>query len=93
MSGQGEYFVLGSYGGSGMDAFVKLAHEAGICVATSDSVLSHAEDYIFDQIVRNLQKYPNAKVVVCFCEGMTVRGLLKAMRRLNATGEFLLIGR
>lgn len=76
-----------------MDAFVKLAQEAGICIAASDSVLSHADDFIFDQIIRNLQKYPNAKVVVCFCEGMTVRGLLKAIKRLNATGDFLLIGR
>ncbi|XP_054722394.1 metabotropic glutamate receptor 5-like [Uloborus diversus] len=82
----------GNYGGSGMDAFTKLAHEAGICIATSDSLLSHAEDFIFDQVIRNLRKYPSARVIVCFCEGMTVRGLLKAIRRLNATGEFLLIG-
>ncbi|GIY57906.1 metabotropic glutamate receptor 1 [Caerostris darwini] len=84
--------LAGNYGGSGMDAFVKLAHEAGICIAASDSLLSHADDFVFDQVIRNLQKYPNARVVVCFCEGMTVRGLLKAVRRLNATGEFLLIG-
>ncbi|KAG8194669.1 hypothetical protein JTE90_003139 [Oedothorax gibbosus] len=82
----------GNYGGSGMDAFVKLAQDAGICIAASDSVMSHDEDHVFDQVVRNLQKYPNARVVVCFCEGMTVRGLLKATRRLNATAEFLLIG-
>ncbi|KAG8194668.1 hypothetical protein JTE90_003138 [Oedothorax gibbosus] len=84
--------TVGNYGGSGMDAFVKLAQDAGICIAASDSVMSHDEDHVFDQVVRNLQKYSNALVVVCFCEGVTVRGLLKAMGRLNATAEFLLIG-
>ena len=31
-------------------------------------------------------------VVVCFCEGMTVRGLLIAIQKLNLTNRFLIIG-
>lgn len=30
--------------------------------------------------------------MACFCEGMTVRGILKALRRANATGDFTLFG-
>lgn len=43
-------------------------------------------------MLRNIQQDPNANVVVCFCEGMTVRGLLRALERLNLTDRFLLIG-
>ncbi|XP_023228943.1 metabotropic glutamate receptor 1-like, partial [Centruroides sculpturatus] len=82
----------GSYGVSGIEVFIKLAQDAGICIATTDSVLSNAEDKAFDAIIRNLQKYPNAHVVICFCEGMTVKGILRAAKRLNASGQFLFIG-
>ncbi|XP_067125897.1 metabotropic glutamate receptor 1-like isoform X1 [Centruroides vittatus] len=82
----------GSYGVSGIEVFIKLAQDAGICIATTDSVLSNAEDKAFDAIIRNLQKYPNARVVICFCEGMTVKGILRAAKRLNASGQFLFIG-
>lgn len=56
-------------------------------------ILSNADDESFSDVLRNLQQDPNANVVVCFCEGMTVRGLLSAMKRLNLTDRFLLIGR
>lgn len=56
-------------------------------------ILSNADDESFSDVLRNLEKDPNANVVVCFCEGMTVRGLLSAMKRLNLTDRFLLIGR
>jgi hypothetical protein len=56
-------------------------------------VLSNAEDEVFDRVIRKLDEDKNARVVVCFCEGMTVRGLLAATKRLNLTGRFLFIGR
>lgn len=55
--------------------------------------MSNAEEESFSDVLRNLVQDPNANVVVCFCEGMTVRGLLAAMERLNLTDRFLLIGR
>jgi len=76
-----------------MEVFKGIAQDAGICIANTETVTNNAEDSIFDETVRSLQKYKSAKVVACFCEGMTVRGLLKAIRRLNATGALLLIGR
>lgn len=55
-------------------------------------ILSNAEDESFSDVLRNIEQDKNANVVVCFCEGMTVRGLLKAMEKLNMTDRFLLIG-
>jgi hypothetical protein len=56
-------------------------------------VLSNAEDEVFDRVILKLDEDKNARVVVCFCEGMTVRGLLAATKRLHLTGRFLFIGR
>lgn len=84
----------GNYGESGMEAFKELASQEGLCIAHSDKIYSNAGEKHFDRLLRKLrERLPKARVVVCFCEGMTVRGLLMAMRRLGVHGEFLLIGR
>lgn len=82
-----------NYGQSGIQAFRELAEKSGVCVAREDSALSTAEDSVFDGVLRNLNQDSNAKIVVCFCEGMTMNGLLKASKRLNMTGRFMYIGR
>uniref|UniRef100_A0A8C6RU38 Metabotropic glutamate receptor 1 n=1 Tax=Nannospalax galili TaxID=1026970 RepID=A0A8C6RU38_NANGA len=83
----------GNYGESGMDAFKELAAQEGLCIAHSDKIYSNAGEKSFDRLLRKLrERLPKARVVVCFCEGMTVRGLLSAMRRLGVVGEFSLIG-
>ncbi|PNF32911.1 hypothetical protein B7P43_G01845 [Cryptotermes secundus] len=81
-----------NYGQSGIQAFRELAEKANVCIAKEDSVLSNAEDEVFDGVIRKLDEDKNARVVVCFCEGMTVRGLLASTKRLNLTGRFLFIG-
>lgn len=43
-------------------------------------------------MIKNLEEDDNANVIVCFCEGMTVRGMLKAIKHLNLTNRFLIIG-
>ncbi|CAM1291850.1 GRM1 (predicted) [Pycnogonum litorale] len=85
-------YTDGNYGGSGMDAFSDLASLAGICIAVKDSVLSNAKDEDFDTVIEKLLLYPKAKVIVCFCEGMTLRRLLIATERLGVAGQFLIIG-
>lgn len=86
--------LIGNYGESGMEAFKELASQEGLCIAHSDKIYSNAGEKHFDRLLRKLrERLPKARVVVCFCEGMTVRGLLMAMRRLGVAGEFLLIGR
>uniref|UniRef100_A0A7N8XL28 Metabotropic glutamate receptor 1 n=1 Tax=Mastacembelus armatus TaxID=205130 RepID=A0A7N8XL28_9TELE len=83
----------GNYGESGMEAFKELASQEGLCIAHSDKIYSNAGEKHFDRLLRKLrERLPKARVVVCFCEGMTVRGLLMAMRRLGVFGEFLLVG-
>ena len=77
-----------------MDAFKELAAQEGLCIAHSDKIYSNAGEKSFDRLLRKLrERLPKARVVVCFCEGMTVRGLLSAMRRLGVVGEVSLIGR
>lgn len=83
----------GNYGESGMEAFKEIASQEGLCIAHSDKIYSNAGEKHFDRLLRKLrERLPKARVVVCFCEGMTVRSLLMAMRRLGVFGEFLLIG-
>ncbi|XP_030754037.1 metabotropic glutamate receptor 5-like isoform X2 [Sitophilus oryzae] len=81
-----------NYGQSGIQAFQELAENASVCIARTASVLSGAADADFDKIILDLRRDPNATVVVCFCEGLTVKGLLAATRRLNMTNHFLFIG-
>ncbi|XP_020495483.2 glutamate receptor, metabotropic 5a [Labrus bergylta] len=83
----------GNYGESGMEAFKDMAAKEGICIAHSDKIYSNAGEQGFDKLLQKLRAHlPKARVVACFCEGMTVRGILMAMRRQRLVGEFLLVG-
>ncbi|TNM84827.1 glutamate receptor, metabotropic 5a [Takifugu flavidus] len=83
----------GNYGESGMEAFKDMAAKEGICIAHSDKIYSNAGERSFDKLLQKLRGHlPKARVVACFCEGMTVRGILMAMRRQRLVGEFVLIG-
>ncbi|XP_014325582.1 metabotropic glutamate receptor 1 isoform X1 [Xiphophorus maculatus] len=83
----------GNYGESGMEAFKELASQEGLCIAHSDKIYSNAGEKHFDRLLGKLkERLPKARVVVCFCEGMTVRNLLMAMKRQRVRGEFLLVG-
>ncbi|TMS14498.1 Metabotropic glutamate receptor 5 [Larimichthys crocea] len=76
-----------------MEAFKDMAAKEGICIAHSDKIYSNAGEQSFDKLLQKLRGHlPKARVVACFCEGMTVRGILMAMRRQNLVGEFLLVG-
>ena len=70
-----------------------MMEEADICQATADKVPNNADDQAYDAVIGNLKETMNARVVICFCEGMTVRGLLKASKRQEVDGHFLFIGR
>ena len=83
----------GNYGQSGITAFRELADVNHICIAKEDTVLSNAKDEAFDDVLTLLNEDAKANVVVCFCEGMTIRNLLKAARRLHLSHRFLFLGR
>ena len=70
-----------------------MALEAGICLAAEDKVINNADDTAYDAVIDTLAKKSRARVVVCFCEGMTVRSLLQASKRKKVSGKFLFIGR
>lgn len=77
-----------------MDEFKNNAHEDGICIANTETLINNADDSAYDKTLRSLLQYKStARVVVCFCEGMTVKGLLRAIRRLDVAGELVLFGR
>uniref|UniRef100_A0AAV2JDI8 Metabotropic glutamate receptor 5 n=1 Tax=Knipowitschia caucasica TaxID=637954 RepID=A0AAV2JDI8_KNICA len=83
----------GNYGESGMEAFKDMAAKEGLCIAHSDKIYSNAGEQSFDKLLQKLRGHlPKARVVACFCEGMTVRGILMAMRRQRLVGEFVLVG-
>ncbi|XP_056417376.1 metabotropic glutamate receptor 5 isoform X1 [Hyla sarda] len=83
----------GNYGERGMEAFKDMSAKDGVCIAHSYKIYSNAGEQNFDKLLMKLRSHlPKARVVVCFCEGMTVRGLLMAMRRQGINGEFLLLG-
>ena len=44
-------------------------------------------------MVERLLEADRARVVVCFCEGMTIRNLVRAAARANATQRLLFLGR
>ena len=86
-------FYLGSYGQSGIQAFRELTHNLNICIARDESIPTLAPDEAYDYVIGQLLQDKNANVVVCFCEGKTVNGLLAATKRMNVTRKFLIIGR
>lgn len=83
----------GSYGESGLQVFREYADREGICVAKEYSILSNDIDHEYDRLLIRIMEEPKARVIVCFCEGETVNAILKAIRRFNQTGHFLLVGR
>uniref|UniRef100_A0A3Q2U017 Metabotropic glutamate receptor 5 n=1 Tax=Fundulus heteroclitus TaxID=8078 RepID=A0A3Q2U017_FUNHE len=83
----------GNYGESGMEAFKDMAAKEGICIAHSGKIWSNAGEQSFDRLLERLRAHlPKARVVACFCEGMTIRNILMAMRRQKLVGEFVLVG-
>ena len=87
------YCVAGNYGSKGMEAFKDGMKKSGVCIAASDSVGGNADNKTYDAVLDNLISTSNARVVICFCEGGTVRRLILAMKRKNLIGHFLIIGR
>ncbi|XP_041353845.1 metabotropic glutamate receptor 5-like isoform X2 [Gigantopelta aegis] len=90
--GNPESIVLCNYGVRGMEEFEDIAKRSNICIATTENIASSSDSEAFDKIVENLLTTPNATVIVCFCEGITVKKLFQAIQRKSAVGKFLVIG-
>jgi hypothetical protein len=55
-------------------------------------ILSTDDDEKFHELLKNLEEDEKAHVIVCFCEGITVRKLLLAIKYLNMSDNFIIIG-
>ncbi|XP_048839657.1 metabotropic glutamate receptor 4-like isoform X1 [Brienomyrus brachyistius] len=83
----------GSYGESGVDAFVQKSREDGsVCISQSVKIPREPKAGEFDKIVRRLRDNPNARVVILFANEDDIRRLLQAAKRANQTGHFLWVG-
>ena len=72
-----------------------IAEEISLKLSPEDSPLKNLRiittyEYI---LIPWWQVREKARVVICFCFGDTVTGLLNASVRLNATNELLIVGR
>lgn len=76
-----------------MNAFRERAQEVGICFATLESMPPNADDAKFDELIEAIEKHPNARVVICMCEGRTLGKLFAGFKRKNITNEYLVVGR
>jgi metabotropic glutamate receptor 1 len=86
-------YTEGSYGQAGMEAFRNETSYLNVCLAMYEKIREYASNEDYENIIRRMNHTANARVIVCFCYGETVRGLLGAIRRLNLRGRFLILGR
>lgn len=84
----------GFYGDRGIAALRYRMDEIGICSETERSIDNKETEEAFLELAQDIfNPDRKAKVVVCFCQGETVAGLLKAMDTLHLQGKgYMLIG-
>jgi metabotropic glutamate receptor 1 len=87
-------YTDGSYGQAGMEAFRNETNYLNICIASYEKIRAYASMEDYEIIIKKMnQTTSNANVIVCFCYGETVRGLLGAINKLGLKGRFLILGR
>ncbi|XP_045197998.1 metabotropic glutamate receptor 1-like [Mercenaria mercenaria] len=77
----------GNYGEKGLEEFRNLAKTKNVCIANAEAAPSVDNDLAFNKIIETLLKTARARVIVCFCEGMTARRLMMAMKRIPKARE------
>ncbi|XP_043564347.1 metabotropic glutamate receptor 7-like isoform X5 [Chiloscyllium plagiosum] len=83
----------GSYGESGVEAFVQVSKEAGgICIAQSLKIPADPKRADFDKIIKSLLDTPRVRGVIIFANEDDIRQVLAAAKRANKAGHFIWIG-
>ncbi|XP_033118208.1 metabotropic glutamate receptor 3-like [Anneissia japonica] len=77
----------GEYGENGIDAFINLTRNTGICISRSEVIERGATEAVYSRIVSYLAEDKKARVVVIFAQDDQIKGLLKASN--NLTERFL----
>ncbi|XP_074644178.1 metabotropic glutamate receptor 3-like isoform X2 [Tubulanus polymorphus] len=78
----------GDYGEPGIDSFTAEARARNICIAIQVKIPANSKDSTFDNIIHELQRKPNAKVVILFIRLEDSKELLDAASRQNVTDQF-----
>lgn len=87
-------YFSGNYGQRGIESFTKLADEAGVCIAKAAKIARGATDDEHIEIIKKLMMKRRARVIICFCDGETVRSLYNATTMVpGAKNHFLVVGR
>ena len=76
-----------------MESFRNETVYLDICLAEYEKIQEYATQNDYDALIKKFNKTENARVIVCFCYGETVRGLLGAIHRLKLKGRFSILGR
>ncbi|XP_069489617.1 metabotropic glutamate receptor 4 isoform X2 [Ambystoma mexicanum] len=83
----------GSYGESGVEAFIQKSREdGGVCVAQSVKIPREPKAGEYDKIILRLLETPNARAVIIFANEDDIRKVLEAAKRANQTGHFVWVG-
>ncbi|XP_041048474.1 metabotropic glutamate receptor 7-like isoform X2 [Carcharodon carcharias] len=83
----------GSYGESGVEAFVQVSKEAGgICIAQSLKIPADPKRADYDRIIKSLLDTPGVRGVIIFANEDDIRQVLAAGKRANKAGHFIWVG-
>jgi metabotropic glutamate receptor 1 len=86
-------YTDGSYGQAGMEAFRNETSYLNICLAMYEKIREYASEEDYENVIVKMNQTSNANVIVCFCYGETIRGLLGAIKKLGLKGRFVILGR
>ncbi|KAH9514731.1 Metabotropic glutamate receptor 2 [Bulinus truncatus] len=82
-------YVQGSYGEKAFDTIRLNAPAYGACIAASHRL---DELTVYDRVIQDLLSYPRARVVILFTYTSQTKSVMTAIRKLNATGHFIILG-
>ncbi|XP_026682524.1 vomeronasal type-2 receptor 116-like [Diaphorina citri] len=84
-----------NYGIKAFEELEVLLAKSSICIAVKEKLVKDsgvAEERAYDDIVTKLMTKPRARGVIVFGSDQEVAGVMRAVRRLNATGSFSWVG-
>ncbi|XP_046678588.1 metabotropic glutamate receptor isoform X1 [Homalodisca vitripennis] len=84
-----------NYGIKAFEELELLLSKSNICIAVKEKLTKDsgvAEETAYDNVVLRLQTKPRARGAIIFASDQEVAGLMRAVRRCNATGSFSWIG-
>ncbi|VDK47531.1 unnamed protein product [Cylicostephanus goldi] len=83
-------YSAGNYGEKGFEALERLLEQkrSAVCVAYSEKIKSLAGDAEYRNVLKKLSSQKSRpQVVVCFCEGLTIRNFFQAQKDLIRKGK------